>query len=67
MHTQLMVKASEGGDAQTLIDILDPIEDNDFFFRIKLDELVWLSNVLQIDSMMKEDYKIFGDVGLYLI
>jgi len=43
-----MVKASEGGDAQTLIDILDqnPIEDNDFFFRIKLDELVWLSNVL---------------------
>lgn len=64
---RLKMKAIEGGDAQTLIDILSQraVDDPEFFFRVKLDNEGRLSNVFWRDSMMKEDFGIYGDVVVF--
>ncbi|XP_073143038.1 protein FAR1-RELATED SEQUENCE 5-like isoform X2 [Henckelia pumila] len=56
-----------GGDAHTVIEMLqqEDAEENDFFFRVKLDGDGRLCNVFWRDSMMKEDYDIFGDVMVF--
>lgn len=64
---KLKMEAIEGGDAQTLIDNLSQqsAEDVDFFYRVKLDDDGRLCNVFWRDSMMKEDYMIYGDVVVF--
>lgn len=64
---KLKIRAIEGGDAQTLIDTLSKLcaEDHDFFFRVKLDAEGRLCNVFWRDSMMKENYGIYGDVVVF--
>ncbi|XP_073148054.1 protein FAR1-RELATED SEQUENCE 5-like [Henckelia pumila] len=61
------MNAIEGGDAQKVIEMLqqEDAKDNDFFFRVKLDGDGRLCNVFWRDSMMKEDYDIFGDVMVF--
>lgn len=65
--SRLKMKVIEGGDAQALIDALTQrgVEDKDFFFRVKLDGDGRLSNVFWRDSMMKEDYMMYGDVVVF--
>ncbi|XP_057806214.1 protein FAR1-RELATED SEQUENCE 5-like [Salvia miltiorrhiza] len=64
---KIKMKAIEGGDAQTLIDSLNQhgVEDEEFFFRVKLDEEERLSNIFWRDSMMKQDFMLFGDVMVF--
>ncbi|KAH6826511.1 hypothetical protein C2S53_014724 [Perilla frutescens var. hirtella] len=57
------MSAIEAGDAQTLIDRLcqEGVEDGNFFYRFKLNSDAGLSDVFWRDSMMSEDYQIYGD------
>ncbi|XP_073133452.1 protein FAR1-RELATED SEQUENCE 5-like [Henckelia pumila] len=61
------MNAIEGGDAHKVIEMLqqENAKENDFFFRVKLDDDGRLCNVFWRDSMMKEDYDIFGDVMVF--
>ncbi|KAL8456255.1 hypothetical protein ACS0TY_034462 [Phlomoides rotata] len=54
----------EAGDAETVLDMLQDqeAEENDFFYKIKMDDEGRLANIFWRDSMMKEDYEIYGDV-----
>ncbi|KAL3651853.1 hypothetical protein CASFOL_004855 [Castilleja foliolosa] len=65
--SRLKTSALEGGDAQALVDTLcqQSTEDRDFFFRVKFDDAGKLSNVFWRDSMMKEDYRIYGDAVVF--
>ena len=64
---RLKMSRIEGGDAQTVIDMLNQqeVEDNGFYFRVKLDEGGRLSNVFWRDSMMNENFQIYGDVFVF--
>lgn len=64
---RLKMTAIEGGDAQSVIDMLyqQNAEEEDFFFRVKLDDMGRLCNLFWRDSMMKEDYKVYGDVMVF--
>ncbi|XP_021723697.1 protein FAR1-RELATED SEQUENCE 5-like [Chenopodium quinoa] len=58
----------EGGDAQTVIDILNQrqSEEPDFFFRFKIGEKTnRLTAIFWRDSEMKEDFDIYGDVTIF--
>ncbi|KAH6813241.1 hypothetical protein C2S51_022259 [Perilla frutescens var. frutescens] len=61
---RMKMSAIEVGDAQSFIDMLgqDGTDDEDFFYRFKLDSDGRLSNVFWRDSMMCEDYHLYGDV-----
>ncbi|XP_073130235.1 protein FAR1-RELATED SEQUENCE 5-like [Henckelia pumila] len=61
------MNAIEGGDAQKVIEMLqqEDAEQKDFFFRVKLDDDGRLCNLFWRDSMMKEDYDIFGDIMVF--
>ncbi|XP_057808592.1 protein FAR1-RELATED SEQUENCE 5-like [Salvia miltiorrhiza] len=63
----LKILTIEGGDAQTLLNILEDqsAENDDFFYRVRLDEDGRLSHVFWRDSMMKDDFTIFGDVMVF--
>ncbi|XP_057766866.1 protein FAR1-RELATED SEQUENCE 5-like [Salvia miltiorrhiza] len=64
---RLKILTIEGGDAQTLLNILEDqsAENDDFFYRVRLDEDGKLSHVFWRDSMMKDDFTIFGDVMVF--
>ncbi|CAA0831418.1 Protein FAR1-RELATED SEQUENCE 5 [Striga hermonthica] len=64
---QLNMSGIEGRDAQRLLDALcqQNAEDKDFFFRVKLDDFGRLCNVFWRDSLMKEDYRMYGDVVVF--
>ncbi|KAL6531346.1 hypothetical protein OROMI_027709 [Orobanche minor] len=64
---RMKMGAIEGRDAQGLIDTLHQLsaEDQDFFFRVKLDDVGRLCNVFWRDSVMKEDYTVYGDVVVF--
>ncbi|KAH6803005.1 hypothetical protein C2S51_034451 [Perilla frutescens var. frutescens] len=64
---RMKMSAIEGGDAQRLIDILyeEGAEDDNFFCRFKLDVDGRLSNVFWRDSMMCEDYQMYGDMVVF--
>ncbi|KAL3622242.1 hypothetical protein CASFOL_033653 [Castilleja foliolosa] len=64
---RLKMRVIEAGDTQTLYDTLnqDAADDPGFFFRIKVDDEGRLCNVFWRDSMMKEDYMIYGDVLVF--
>ncbi|KAL8514434.1 hypothetical protein ACS0TY_013518 [Phlomoides rotata] len=57
----------EAGDAETVLDMLQDqeVEENDFFYKIKMDDEGRLANIFWRDSMMKEDYEIYGDVMVF--
>ncbi|KAL2897422.1 Protein FAR1-RELATED SEQUENCE 5 [Bienertia sinuspersici] len=58
------MKPIEGGDAQAVIDKLyqNMSDDLEFFFRVHVDGYGRVSSIFWRDSMMKEDYNIYGDV-----
>ncbi|KAH6785155.1 hypothetical protein C2S51_037610 [Perilla frutescens var. frutescens] len=64
---RMKMSAIEVRDAQSFIDMLgqDGTEDEDFFYRFKLDSDGRLSNVFWRDSMMYEDYHLYGDVVVF--
>ncbi|XP_056687996.1 protein FAR1-RELATED SEQUENCE 5-like [Spinacia oleracea] len=64
---KLKIKAIEGGDSQVVYDKLQDAyyEDPNFFFRIRLDKDGRVCNFFWRDSMMLEDYKIYGDVTVF--
>ncbi|KAL2929296.1 Protein FAR1-RELATED SEQUENCE 5 [Bienertia sinuspersici] len=60
---RLKMKPIEGGDAQAVIDKLyqNMSDDLEFFFRARVDGYGRVSSIFWRDSMMKEDYNIYGD------
>ncbi|KAK9689570.1 hypothetical protein RND81_09G067800 [Saponaria officinalis] len=64
---RLKMKAIEGGDAQTVIEMLQKrqAEDPCFFFRFKLDDNCRVTHLFWRDSMMKEDYLLYHDVIIF--
>ena len=61
------MKTIEGGDAQTVIDKLieESEKDPEFYYRVKLNEQGQLIALFWSDSMMREDYNIYGDVVIF--
>ncbi|KAL8515634.1 hypothetical protein ACS0TY_014357 [Phlomoides rotata] len=61
---RLRMEAIEGGDANSMIEILyeQASQETDFFFRIRHDNMGRLCSVFWRDSMMREDYNVYGDV-----
>ncbi|XP_021727222.1 protein FAR1-RELATED SEQUENCE 5-like [Chenopodium quinoa] len=64
---KLKIKAIEVGDSQVVCDKLHEAysEDPNFFFRVRLDSDGRVCNLFWRDSMMLEDYKIYGDVTVF--
>ncbi|KAK9740769.1 hypothetical protein RND81_03G058700 [Saponaria officinalis] len=64
---RLKMKAIEGGDAQTVIEMLQKrqAEDPCFFFRFMLDDNCRVTHLFWRDSMMKEDYLLYHDVIIF--
>ncbi|XP_074296481.1 protein FAR1-RELATED SEQUENCE 5-like [Silene latifolia] len=64
---RLRMKIVEGGDAETVVNLLseEATNDPDFFFRVRTDESGRLVSLFWCDSMMREDYKIYGDVLIF--
>ncbi|KAH6771474.1 hypothetical protein C2S52_016277 [Perilla frutescens var. hirtella] len=64
---RMKMKQIKVGDAQSFVDMLcqDGAEDEGFFYRFKLDSDGRLSNVFWRDSMMCEDYHLYGDVLIF--
>ncbi|KAL2926769.1 Protein FAR1-RELATED SEQUENCE 5 [Bienertia sinuspersici] len=64
---RLKMKPIEGGDAQAVIDKLyqNMSDDMEFFFRVRVDGYGRVSSIFWRDSMMKEDYNIYGDVTIF--
>ncbi|XP_021773621.1 protein FAR1-RELATED SEQUENCE 5-like [Chenopodium quinoa] len=64
---KLKIKAIEAGDSQVVCDKLQEAysEDANFFFRVRLDADGRVCNLFWRDSMMLEDYKIYGDVTVF--
>ncbi|KAL8461597.1 hypothetical protein ACS0TY_032903 [Phlomoides rotata] len=61
------LKNIEGGDAATLIDMIQDQdeEESDFFYKVRMDDEGKLAHIFWRDSMMKEDYAIYGDVMVF--
>ncbi|KAL8529865.1 hypothetical protein ACS0TY_007067 [Phlomoides rotata] len=57
-------RSIEGGDTVTLIDMIQDQaeEESDFFYKVKMDDEDRPTHIFWRDSMMKEDYDIYGDV-----
>ncbi|KAL2900035.1 Protein FAR1-RELATED SEQUENCE 5 [Bienertia sinuspersici] len=64
---RLKMKPIEGGDAQAVINKLyqNMSDDLEFFFRVRVDGYGRVSSIFWRDSMMKEDYNIYGDVTIF--
>ncbi|KAK9706209.1 hypothetical protein RND81_07G111100 [Saponaria officinalis] len=64
---RLKMRAVEGGDASTLINVLSKrqAEDPGFFYRVMFDEESRLCRLFWRDSMMKEDYLLYRDVFIF--
>ena len=61
------MKEIEEGDAQTIIDKLieESKKDPDFYYRVRLNDQGQLIALFWSDSMMREDYQIYGDVVIF--
>ncbi|XP_074314154.1 protein FAR1-RELATED SEQUENCE 5-like [Silene latifolia] len=64
---RLKIKAIEGGDAATLINLLtkSQAEDPGFFFRVQFNKEGRLHHLFWCDSMMREDYRLYHDVVIF--
>ncbi|KAL8518918.1 hypothetical protein ACS0TY_010032 [Phlomoides rotata] len=60
-------RSIEGGDTVTLIDMIQDQaeEESDIFYKVKIDDERRLAHIFWRDSMMKEDYDIYGDVMVF--
>ncbi|XP_021773296.1 protein FAR1-RELATED SEQUENCE 5-like [Chenopodium quinoa] len=65
--TRLKMKNIEGGDAQAVSEIMyqELANDPEFFFRFRLNKEGKLRALFWRDSMMREDYSIYGDVVVF--
>ncbi|XP_021773571.1 protein FAR-RED IMPAIRED RESPONSE 1-like [Chenopodium quinoa] len=65
--TRLKMKDIEGGDAQAVSEIMyqELANDPEFFFRFRLNKEGKLRALFWRDSMMREDYSIYGDVVVF--
>uniref|UniRef100_A0A803MDV5 Protein FAR1-RELATED SEQUENCE n=2 Tax=Chenopodium quinoa TaxID=63459 RepID=A0A803MDV5_CHEQI len=65
--SRLRMEQIAAGDVQTLVNILNQEQSDDpnFFFRVKFDNEGRISNIFWRDSMMLEDYRIYGDVLVF--
>ncbi|XP_021727208.1 protein FAR1-RELATED SEQUENCE 5-like [Chenopodium quinoa] len=65
--TRLKMKNIEGGDAQAVSEITyqELANDPEFFFRFRLNKEGKLRALFWRDSMMREDYSIYGDVVVF--
>ncbi|XP_021762252.1 protein FAR1-RELATED SEQUENCE 5-like [Chenopodium quinoa] len=65
--TRLKMKNIEGGDAQAISKIMyqELANDPEFFFRFRLNKEGKLRALFWRDSMMREDYSIYGDVVVF--
>ncbi|XP_074293029.1 protein FAR1-RELATED SEQUENCE 5-like [Silene latifolia] len=64
---RLKIKAIEGGDAATLINLMTKrqSEDPGFFFCVQFNEEGRLCHLFWCDSMMREDYRLYHDVLIF--
>ncbi|XP_056685580.1 protein FAR1-RELATED SEQUENCE 5-like [Spinacia oleracea] len=64
---KLKMKQIDGKDSQTLVNKLYDIQsiDPEFFFRVRLNAEGKVECLFWRDSMMTEDYKIYGDVLVF--
>jgi len=64
---KLKMKPLSGKDSQTVVDRLQEqvSSDPEFFFRVRLNEEGKVCCLFWRDSMMLEDYKIYGDVMVF--
>ncbi|XP_056695193.1 protein FAR1-RELATED SEQUENCE 5-like [Spinacia oleracea] len=64
---KLKMKQIDGKDSQTLVNKLYDIQsiDPEFFFRVRLNAEEKVECLFWRDSMMREDYKIYGDVLVF--
>ncbi|XP_056688568.1 protein FAR1-RELATED SEQUENCE 5-like [Spinacia oleracea] len=64
---KLKMKQIDGKDSQTLVNKLYDIQsiDPEFFFRVRLNAEGKVECLFWRDSMMREDYKIYGDVLVF--
>ncbi|XP_056692085.1 protein FAR1-RELATED SEQUENCE 5-like [Spinacia oleracea] len=64
---KLKMKQVDGKDSQTLVNKLYDIQsiDPEFFFRVRLNAEGKVECLFWRDSMMREDYKIYGDVLVF--
>ncbi|KAL8503398.1 hypothetical protein ACS0TY_022220 [Phlomoides rotata] len=60
---RVKLRSIEGGDTVTLIDMIQDQaeEDSDFFYKVRMGDEGRLTHIFWRDSMMKEDYDIYGD------
>ncbi|KAL8529060.1 hypothetical protein ACS0TY_006501 [Phlomoides rotata] len=61
------MEAIKGGDAQNMVHMLHAQsgEETDFFFRVRFNEDGRFCTVFWRDTMMMEDYDLFGDVVIF--
>ncbi|XP_021851583.2 protein FAR1-RELATED SEQUENCE 5-like [Spinacia oleracea] len=61
------MKQIDGKDSQTLVNKLYDLQsiDPEFFFRVRLNDEGKVECLFWRDSMMREDYKIYGDVLVF--
>ncbi|KAH9622974.1 hypothetical protein KSS87_014396 [Heliosperma pusillum] len=64
---RLKMRAIEGGDAATLINLLTQRQSEDpvFFFRVQFNKEGRLCHPFLCDSMMREDYLLYHDVLIF--
>ncbi|XP_074283941.1 protein FAR1-RELATED SEQUENCE 5-like [Silene latifolia] len=64
---RIKMRAIEGGDVSTLVDLLTKCQSEDpgFFYRLKFGADGRLCHVFWRDSMMKEDYLLYHDVLIF--
>ncbi|XP_056698771.1 protein FAR1-RELATED SEQUENCE 5-like [Spinacia oleracea] len=64
---KLKNKQIDGKDSQTLVNKLYDLQliDPEFFFRVRLNDEGKVECLFWRDSMMREDYKIYGDVLVF--
>ncbi|KAL8470562.1 hypothetical protein ACS0TY_033199 [Phlomoides rotata] len=58
------MKNIEGGNAKTFMELIQKQEDEEtnFFYKVQMNEEGRLLNIFWRDSMMQEDFGIYGDV-----
>ncbi|KAL8463046.1 hypothetical protein ACS0TY_033890 [Phlomoides rotata] len=58
------MKNIEGGNAKTFMELIQKQEDEEtnFFYKVQMNEEERLLNIFWRDSMMQEDFGIYGDV-----
>jgi MULE transposase-like protein/FAR1 DNA-binding domain-containing protein len=64
---RLRMQSIESGDAQNMINVMieEAEKDSEFYYRVRLDQDGKLVALFWCDRMMREDYRIYGDVMIF--